>query len=91
MSTSISIPTPLRSYVRGQPDVHVDGQTVGEALEAAVKRYPELRRHIFAEGRELRGFINVFLNETNVRDLAATDTLLREGDTLAIIPCIAGG
>lgn len=91
MSTIIRIPTPLRGYAGGQSDVAVDAMTVGEALQAVAERYPQLRRHLYSDNGELRNFVNVYVNEDDVRYLDSMRTPVREGDTVTIVPSIAGG
>ena len=91
MSVPVTIPTPLRSYAGGQKTISVEGQTVGEALNTLTSRYPNLRQHLFAEDGQLRSFVNVYLNEEDVRYLQKTDTPLKESDKLSIVPSVAGG
>jgi molybdopterin converting factor small subunit len=90
-SVSISIPTPLRAYTGGLRAVDAEGATVGQVLADAAARHPELSRHIFSEGGGLRGFVNLYLGDDNVRDLEGVDTPVRPGATLTILPSIAGG
>lgn len=87
---TIRIPTPLRPYAGNNTTVAVTGTTVGAALDSLTETYPELRQHLF-EGEVLRSFVNVFLNQEDVRYLDGPETALAEGDTLLIIPSIAGG
>jgi molybdopterin converting factor small subunit len=87
---SIKIPTPLRAYTNNQSQVNVGGATVGEALNDLTDQYPELRQHLF-NGAELRNFVNVFLGEEDVRFLDGLGTEIDTGDSLRIIPSIAGG
>jgi molybdopterin converting factor small subunit len=91
MSVPITIPTPLRGYAGGQKTVSVEGATVGEALGVLTTQYPNLRRHLFSEEGKLRSFINVYLNDEDVRYLQYVETPLRESDKLAIVPSVAGG
>jgi MoaD family protein len=91
VSVSVSIPTPLRSYAGGQSRVTVECRSVGDALDELARRYPNLRQHLFSESGELRSFVNVYLNDANVRDLRGAETVVAEGDTLTIVPSIAGG
>jgi molybdopterin converting factor small subunit len=86
----IRIPTPLRPYSGGNAAVTVSGETVGEALADLTTRHPELRTHLF-EGRDLRSFVNVYLNKEDIRHLNGADTAIEDNDTLMIIPSIAGG
>jgi sulfur-carrier protein len=87
----IRIPTPLRPYTGGQTEVAVLGGTVAEAMQDLTTRYPALRQHLFNGDNELRPFVNLFLNEENVRDLQGVETPLEEEDRLTLIPSIAGG
>lgn len=87
---SIKIPTPLRAYTNNQAQVEISGTTVGEALNDLTDQYPELRQHLF-NGAELRNFVNVFLGEEDVRFLDGLGTEIDSGDSLRIIPSIAGG
>ena len=91
MSTSISIPTPLRAYAGGERQVAVEGRTVADALSDLTGRYAQLRRHLYSDNGELRRFVNVYLNDANVRDLDGVGTPLGDGDRLTIVPSIAGG
>jgi len=88
---SIRIPTPLRTYTEGQSEVAVQGGSVAEALGDLVSQYPSLRPHLFNGSDTLRPFVNLFLNEENVRELQGMDTPLQAGDRLMLIPSIAGG
>jgi sulfur-carrier protein adenylyltransferase/sulfurtransferase len=87
----ILIPTPLRSYAAQKDAVEVPGRTVGEALANLVERHPDLRRHLFAEDGKLRAFVNLYLNDEDVRYLQKDATPVKEGDALSIVPSIAGG
>jgi adenylyltransferase/sulfurtransferase len=89
--TTIRIPTPLRPYAGGQAEVPVSGATVGAALGDLTARHPNLRQHLYAENGELRAFVNVFINDEDIRHLRGADTPVQEGDRLMIIPSIAGG
>ena len=87
----IFIPTPLRQYAGRKDAVEVSAGTVGEALGKLVGEHPDLRRHLYTEEGKLRAFVNVYLNDEDVRYLAKDATALKEGDTLSIVPSIAGG
>jgi len=88
--TTIRVPAPLRSYTGGQNAVAVSGATVGAALTDLTRQYPELRRHLY-DGDSLRSFVNIYLNQEDVRHLQGPDTAVAGHDTLLIIPSIAGG
>jgi adenylyltransferase/sulfurtransferase len=87
----IHIPTPLRQYAGKQPAVDVKGSTVGEALSGLVSSHPELRRHLYTDEGKLRAFVNVYLNDEDVRYLQKEATAVRDGDNISIVPSIAGG
>lgn len=87
----ILIPTPLRAYVEKKDSVEVAGNTVAEALEHLATQYPALRKHLFTDDGKLRSFVNVYLNEEDIRYLKQEATATQQNDTLSIIPSIAGG
>ena len=89
--TTLRIPTPLRPYAEGQSEVNVQGATVGKALDDLVERFPDLKKHLFAETDELRPFVNLFVNDEDIRHLQGPETPVTEKDRLMIIPSIAGG
>jgi len=91
MTVPITIPTPLRGYAGGQKTVSVEGTTVGEALNALAAQYPSLRQHLFADDGQLRSFVNVYLNEEDVRYLKYVDTPVSSADKISIVPSVAGG
>ena len=91
MAIKILIPTPLRPYAGSQSIIQVNAQTVGEALGALVARHPDLRRHLFSEDGKLRSFVNVYLNDEDIRYLGKDATPVKETDTIAIVPSVAGG
>lgn len=88
--TTIRIPAPLRSYAGGNSSVQVGGGTVAEALDDLGRQYPDLRQHIF-NGDAVRGFVNLYLNKEDIKQMDGLDTVLGEDDTLLIIPSVAGG
>ncbi len=87
----IHIPTPLRQYADKQDAVEVRGETVGEALANLTTEYADLRRQLFNEEGKLRAFVNVYLNDEDIRYLSKENTPVKEGDSLSIVPSIAGG
>ena len=91
MTVEIHIPTPLRKFTNDQAAVSVEGQTVGEALENLVARHAELRERIFTEDGTVRRFVNVFANDEDVRFMDQLATPLEPGDSVSIVPAIAGG
>ncbi|HSS75431.1 MAG TPA: molybdopterin-synthase adenylyltransferase MoeB [Thermoanaerobaculia bacterium] len=91
MSVTIQIPTPLRRFTGDHGEVAVEGTTVGEAMQDLTRRHPALQRHLYADDGALRSFVNLFLNDEDVRHLQKEGTPIAAGDTLSIIPSIAGG
>jgi adenylyltransferase/sulfurtransferase len=87
----IHIPTPLRPYADRQAVVDVQGSTVAQGLAQLLARHPELRRHLYAEDGRLRAFVNLYLNDEDIRYLDREATAVKDGDTLSIVPSIAGG
>ena len=88
----IHIPTPLRGYAGGKETVEVAGATVGATLEQLAGDFPELRNHLFTPEGKLRSFVNVYLNDDDIRYLPAKEeTAASANDELTIIPSIAGG
>ena len=91
MSIQVLIPTPLRPYADKQSSVVIGAATVGEALAALVEKYPDLRKHLFNEAGKLRSFVNVYLNDEDIRYLQKDATPVKESDTITIVPSVAGG
>ena len=87
----IHIPTPLRQYADKQDVAEVAGSTAGEGLANLTVRYPDLRRHLFSDDGKLRAFVNVYLNDEDIRYLKQESTPVKAGDSLSIVPSIAGG
>ncbi|HEV2464774.1 MAG TPA: ubiquitin-like small modifier protein 1 [Acidobacteriaceae bacterium] len=88
----IHIPTPLRVYSNKQDTVSVSAKTVGEALEALTHKHPDLRKHLYSDEGKLRSFVNVYLNDEDIRYLPEKNaTRVSDHDALSIIPSIAGG
>jgi adenylyltransferase/sulfurtransferase len=87
----IHIPTPLRQYAGKHPAVEVKASTVGEALSSLITQHPDLRRHLYTEDGKLRAFVNVYLNDEDVRYLQKEATSVKDSDNISIVPSIAGG
>jgi adenylyltransferase/sulfurtransferase len=85
------IPTPLRQFTAKQDSVTVPGATVGEVLAALTTEFPDLRKQIFNDEGRLRSFINVYLNDEDIRYLGKDATPAADADTLSLVPSIAGG
>jgi molybdopterin converting factor small subunit len=89
---TIFIPVPLRAYVGGRDKVDIEADTVSGALSGLTRDHPELRRHLFTGEGKVRAFVNLYLNDEDVRYLPAKEaTAVSSTDTLSIIPSIAGG
>jgi molybdopterin/thiamine biosynthesis adenylyltransferase/rhodanese-related sulfurtransferase/molybdopterin converting factor small subunit len=91
MAVTVLIPTPLRPYVGGRDALEVEGASVGELLERLSGDHAALRQHLFADDGRLRSFVNVYVNDRDIRQLAQRETPVQAGDTVSIVPSIAGG
>jgi molybdopterin converting factor small subunit len=91
MSVSIRIPTTLRTLTAGQSEVQVDGASVGEVLSALESAHPGFKERLLDENGGLRRFVNVFVSDDDVRFLQGLDTPVPDGETVSIIPAVAGG
>jgi len=91
MPVKVMIPTPLRPYTENRDSVEVEGQTIDEILSNLTGKYPQLKRHLFAEDGRLRNFVNIYVNDEDIRYLDRENTKVKEGDIVSIIPAIAGG
>ncbi len=87
---TVRIPTPLRPHAGGHDSAQADGTTVGEVLNALTTNFPELRTRLF-DGEELRRFVNVYVNNEDIRFLEDLDTPVAAADEVSIIPAVAGG
>ncbi|MEP0805158.1 MAG: MoaD/ThiS family protein [Chloroflexota bacterium] len=88
---TLRIPTPLRPYTGGKSEVTVTGGKISEALNDLTNQFPTIKPHLFNEAGELRPFVNLFIGEHNIKDLQGVETPIRDGDTIMLIPSIAGG
>lgn len=88
---SVKIPPVLRQHADGQTEVELEGSTIGEVLEALTTNYPDTRPQLFGEDGELNRFVNVYLNDEDVRVLDGLGTQVGEADTVMILPAMAGG
>ena len=91
MANTIHIPTPLRPFTDKKESVDVSGGTVGELLIDLTTRYEGLRRHLYTDEGRLRNFVNVYLNDEDVRYIGKLDAKVGAGDTVSIVPAVAGG
>ncbi len=91
MAVKVIIPTPLRTYAGKQDVVECEARTVGEALNRLTTKYEELRKHLYTDEGKIRSFVNVYLNDEDIRYLQKENTQIKDGDTISIVPSIAGG
>src|SRR5437773_431149 len=91
MAVTVLIPTPLRPFVGGRDALEVEGGSVGELLDRLAGEHAALKPHLFATDGRLRSFVNVYVNDRDIRQLAQRETPVKPGDTISIIPSIAGG
>ncbi len=91
MTVKIHLPTALRPFADRREFVELKGRTVGEALNALTTQYSELGKHLLDERGKLRNFVNIYLDEVDVRTLQGPETPVKNGDSLLIVPAIAGG
>jgi sulfur-carrier protein len=87
----VKIPPVLRASTGGEKEVSADGSDVGAVLRALAERHPDTERQLFAEDGMLNRYVNVYLNDEDVRVLDGLDTVVRPADTLVILPAMAGG
>jgi molybdopterin converting factor small subunit len=91
MAVTVIIPTPLRVYAGKKQSTEVKAGSVGDALTQLTAEFTELKKHLFTEDGQLRSFVNVYLNDEDIRYLAKDKTVTKDGDTVSIVPSIAGG
>jgi len=91
MSVTIIIPTPLRQYAGNTDTYQVHADTVGKALEKLTQEHTDLRKHLYNDKGEVRSFVNIYVNDEDIRYAQKTDTPVRDGDSISIVPSIAGG
>jgi molybdopterin converting factor small subunit len=91
MPVIVMIPTALRQFAGGNSELQVEAATAGEALEHLTGTHAELRRHLFNEEGALRNFVNLYVNDEDIRHAKNLETPVKDGDTLMIVPSIAGG
>jgi MoaD family protein len=89
-NVTVKIPTPLRPITGGQSEVKIEGATVGEILRKMDAQFAGFGERVL-DGRNVKRFINVFVNEDNIRDKKELETEVKNGDTISILPSIAGG
>ena len=87
----ILIPTPLRQFAEKNDNVELPGATVGEVMGALIARFPELKKNLYNDEGKLRSFVNVYLNDEDIRYTGKEATAVADSDTLSIVPSSAGG
>ena len=85
------MPTALRQFAGGKSEIEIEARTAGEALARLTAEHAELRRHLFNDQNALRNFVNVYVNDEDIRHGSGPDTPVKDGDTILIVPSIAGG
>lgn len=91
MSVRVRVPTPLRKFTQGSDEVDVSGDTVLAMLEDLEQKHPGIKERIMDESGKVRRFVNVYVNGDDIRFLQNVDTALKDGDSISIVPAIAGG
>ncbi len=91
MAIKLEIPTPLRPFAGKQASVDAQGATVSEALRGLTTTYGDLRKHLYTEDGRIRSFVNIYVNDEDIRYLEKENTPIKDGDTISIVPSIAGG
>ncbi len=91
MAKKVRIPTPLRKLTNNEELVEVDAATIGDAITELQSRFPGIAERLIDEKGEVRRFVNVYVNEEDIRFLQNKETPLKDGDEISIIPAIAGG
>ena len=91
MAVTIVIPTPLRQFAGGQSEIEVEAATAGEALDELTTTHADLKKHLYNEQNNLRNFVNVYVGDEDIRHLDGADTPVKDGETIMIVPSIAGG
>jgi sulfur-carrier protein len=91
MAVLVRIPTPLRALTKGAAEVQADAVTVTDLIEVLERQFPGLKERLVEDGGELRRFINIYINQEDIRFLQGATTTLKQGDEVSIVPAIAGG
>lgn len=91
MTVKLNIPTALKQYTEEQTEIELEGTTVGGLLGSLTDQFPQLRKHLYNDRGELRNFVNIYLNDEDIRYLEGEKTAVSEGDEVMIVPAVAGG
>lgn len=91
MAVKVIIPTPLRRYTANQESLELEGTTIGQVLGQLTEQYGDLKKHLYTAEGTLRNFVNVYLNDEDIRHLQKDETPVQPSDVVSIVPSIAGG
>ena len=91
MAIRIIIPAALRQYAENRDSVKLSGQNIGELLDNLMQKFPDMKKHLCSEDGQIRNFVNVYVNDDDIRYLENSETQLKDGDVISIIPSVAGG
>jgi molybdopterin synthase sulfur carrier subunit len=91
MAITVRVPTPLQKVTGGKSEIETTGSNIKEVIENLEKVYPGVKERLYSEEGELRRFINIYVNEEDIRFLDSENTPVKDGDVISIIPAIAGG
>jgi len=91
MSVKVLIPHALRQYAKNQDSIELQGELIGDVLQNLVEEFPDLKKHLFSEDVQVRNFVNVYVNEDDIRHLENQHTKVKSGDVISIVPSVAGG
>ena len=91
MAVTVRIPTPLRRLTQNQPEVEAEGETIESLIENLEANYPGIKERICDESGNIRRFVNIYLNDEDIRFLDGNATAVKDGDEISVIPAIAGG
>ena len=91
MAVLVRIPTPLRTLTKGAAEVQADASTITDLIEVLERQFPGLKERLLEDGGQLRRFVNIYLNDEDIRYTGGVETALKPGDTLDVLPALAGG
>ena len=91
MPVKVMTPTALHHFADGRDTIELEAENIGRVLEALADSSPQLRPHLFTDDGTVRDFVNLFVNDENIRDMQHQDTPVKDGDEIVIVPAIAGG
>ena len=91
MPATIEIPSALQKFVKDQPAVEIEGSTIKNVFNGLIDQYGDLQNHLYDENGHIRSFVNIYLNDEDIRYAQNLDTQVKDGDVIQIVPSIAGG